>query len=133
MYDFAKTLAKNHIVIVFISIFFKGTFSRFAVLTNPRFAYPDTSQPNGQGSTVGSWPGFDASKAIDGDLDQNGADQVAIAKVHTASFFVDLIEQSIINYVEVWPRMLDGFRDGQGGDQEMAIYYVRLYPKTRVS
>ena len=89
--------------------------SKLVSLSNPRFAIPDESQPNGQGILVGSYPGHDVSLAIDGNKGRDGTDHAAHPQsdAPTASFFVDLVGPSSVAYVKVWPRVLDlGWADG---------------------
>ena len=84
-----------------------------AILTNPRWATADDSQPNGEGAPVGPWVGFDNSNAIDGVYDFDGADHGA-HPAGRATFFVDLIESSLIHTVKVWPRLAGGGKFYEG-------------------
>ena len=79
------------------------------LLSNPRFAIPDEDQPNGEGRSVGSYPGYDVSLAIDGNRGRDGTDHAAHPEesAPTASFYVDLVEASSVALVKVWPRMVD--------------------------
>ena len=60
-----------------------------AALTNPRFAYPVATYY--EGTSVESWPGFDVSLAIDGNLGLDGTDHAAHSEYEApyASLFVD--------------------------------------------
>ena len=80
-------------------------------LSNPRFAIPDSSQPNGEGMSAPNWPGYPPEYALDGNLDRDGLDQVAHAAsgYETASFFVDLTQTIPVDFVKVWPRVLYSF------------------------
>ena len=84
--------------------------SKPVTLTNPRYALPDASAPNGEGTIVGSWPGYDVSKAIDGNIGsikyQGWSDHAAHPEegAFSASFFVDLTESTIVDFVKIWPR-----------------------------
>ena len=80
-----------------------------AELKNPRFAFPDPNQPNGEGNLVPSWPGFEVEKGIDGDRGQDGIDHAVHPEylAFNASFFVNLVSTSVVNYVHVWPRVMD--------------------------
>ena len=79
------------------------------LLSKPRFAIPDEDQPNGEGSLVRSWPGYDVAFAIDGNKGHDGTDNAAHPErnASNASFFVDLVKASSVAYVKVWPRILD--------------------------
>ena len=79
-------------------------------LRNARFAYYDASQPNGEGHPDNSRPGYDASKAIDGDLGRTGGDHAAHSGANAANFFADF-DLTVVAYVHLWPRKLRGIHD----------------------
>ena len=69
------------------------------LLSDPRWATIDADQPNGEGASVSSWAGYDASKAIDGVLDFDGVDHAAYP-ASDASFFVDLAQPSVVSTIK---------------------------------
>ena len=75
------------------------------LLTNPRYAYPDNSKPNGEGAKVWTWDNathWDVNNAIDGSLSSATHPQYG---AYSASFFVDLNQASIVDFVKIWPRL----------------------------
>ena len=83
-------------------------FNKKPTLKSPRFANPDACQPNGEGVEVRSYFNFNVNKAIDGNRGLDGTDNAAHPEsgAFEARLFVEL-EESIVDYVMVWPRKLD--------------------------
>lgn len=86
-------------------------------LTNARFASSD-------GTVIESHPLYPVNLAIDGNRGLDGSDHAAhpvIPEGRTvANFYVDLVEEPVVLYVYIWPRVQE--RDG-GYDLTIGDYY----------
>ena len=78
------------------------------VLTNPRFAMPDTNKKYNEGALVGSYndDNLDVGNSIDGNKGTDGTDHAVMpdGTVSGSNFFVDLAESSVVMSVIIWPR-----------------------------